>query len=131
MDISHFLVEGTHMHLIAVVQNPDDIKGFMERFKTESAHCINRLLGRKKRTVWCEGYDSPLLLTADDVVNTITYIYTNPAKDNLETSIDNYPGLSSWSMFLEHSHIKEWAWIKRPAVPCIRHSQKERGENGG
>ena len=49
--ISHFLVSGTHIHMIVRVDNPEDIPGFMERFKTESAHYINRSLGRKKRTI--------------------------------------------------------------------------------
>src|SRR5688572_30273179 len=61
--ICHFIVEGTHIHLFVVIENPDDLCGFTERFKTESAHMINRLLGRKKRTLWCEGYDSPVVLT--------------------------------------------------------------------
>jgi REP element-mobilizing transposase RayT len=117
--ICHFLVEGTHIHFILVVDNPDDVKGFMERFKTESAHYINHLLGRKKRTVWCEGYDSPVLITPEDVVSRIVYIYTNPAKDNLEDSVAKYPGLSSWEMFTKGRYEQEWAWIHRDRVPKI------------
>lgn len=107
--ICHFLVEATHIHFIMIVDNPDDIDGFAERFKTESAHRLNRILGRKKRTVWCKGYDSPTLLTEQDVIEKIIYIYTNPAKDNLEDSIESYPGLSSWRMFPRN----EWAYIPR------------------
>ena len=42
--------------------------GFMERFKCETAHAVNRLLGRRQVTVWCKGYDSPVILTLDDLV---------------------------------------------------------------
>lgn len=119
--ICHFLFESTHVHLILVVNNPDDVPGFMERFKTESAHGINNLLGRDKHTVWCEGYDSPVVLTPGDVLRRIEYIYTNPSKDNLEETIDNYPGLSSWKMFRSGNHTKLCPWIRRRQIkklPC-------------
>jgi REP element-mobilizing transposase RayT len=114
--ICHFLVEATHVHMLAIVDNPDDIKGFMERFKTESAHAINSLLGRKKRTVWCEGYDSPVLLTAEDVIRKLVYLYTNPAKDNLTSSISDYPGLSSWIMWRDGKHSFEAPQLRRRDV---------------
>ncbi|NLF26146.1 MAG: hypothetical protein GX589_10900 [Deltaproteobacteria bacterium] len=117
--VSHFLFEATHAHFVLVVDNPDDVKGFIERFKTESAHAVNRLLGRKKRTVWCRGYDSPVLLTVEDVLEKIVYLYINPAKDNLEESIKEYPGLSSWEMFSKGRHTHKWAWVHRPGIPCL------------
>ena len=66
INISHFIFSTTHLHMIVRAYNPQDIPGFMERFKTESAHYINKILGRKKRTIWCSGYDSPRLLTPKD-----------------------------------------------------------------
>lgn len=111
--ICHYLVEATHVHMILMIENPDDVKGFVERFKTESAHRINRILGREKRTVWCEGYDSPILLTPKDVIDKIVYIYTNPAKDNLEDSVDLYPGLSSWEMFRKGHFATQWKIVRR------------------
>ena len=120
LTVCHFLFEASHVHMIVVVDNPDDVKGFIERFKTESAHAINRLLGRRNRTVWCDGYDSPVLLTPQDVIREIVYTYTNPAKDNLEDSIRKYPGLSSWEMFTKGRPEQHWAWIHRDEVPCIK-----------
>lgn len=93
-----FLIEGTHIHLVLVVDNPDDVPAFIRHFKTESAHALNRILGRRKRTIWCEGYDSPVVLTLLRTLMVLTYIYSNPAKDDLEKSIDRYPGVSSWKM---------------------------------
>ncbi len=40
----------------------------MERFKCETGHAVNRLLGRRQVTVWCQGYDSPAILALDDLV---------------------------------------------------------------
>jgi REP element-mobilizing transposase RayT len=113
LQISDILVEATHLHLIAIVENPDDVKGFMERFKTESAHAINRLLGRSKRTVWCESYDSPTLLTPEDAINKIAYLYENPSKDGLEDRIELYPGISAFKLRGKDSGFFEAPLIAR------------------
>ena len=117
--ISHFIVNSTHLHLIVEVLNPDDVCGFVRYFKTESASRINAVLGRDKRTVWCEGYDSPVVLTPIRALMAISYLYANPAKDNLEVSIEKYPGISSWKMFLKGEHTKSWKWIRRPAYESL------------
>jgi hypothetical protein len=69
--ICHLLVEATHLHIIKVVHNPDDIQKFMRHFKTDSADFLNKILGRKRRTVWQNGYDSPRVLSfAEFVIGT-------------------------------------------------------------
>lgn len=126
--ISHFVVEATHLHLLLTVINPDDVDAFMRCFKTESAHMLNRLLGRKKRTVWCEGYDSPIVLTPKRALIAIAYLYANPAKDNLETSIDQYPGFSSWKMFQSGILTKRWKRFRRNHFsPLPKDAQNLRG----
>jgi REP element-mobilizing transposase RayT len=112
--ISHLLVEATHVHLVITVYNPEDVPSFIRHFKTESAHMINSLLGRKKRTIWSEGYDSPKVLTFAKAMMVVAYIYSNPAKDNLVRSIDEYPGFSSWQMFTLGECTKVWKRLRRP-----------------
>jgi hypothetical protein len=111
--ICHIIVEATHVHLVMVVINPDHVEEFFRYFKAESAHMINRLLGRSKRTLWCEGYDSPIVLTPTRALIAIAYLYSNPAKDNLETSIDRFPGFSSWKMFQSGNLSRQWKRLRR------------------
>jgi REP element-mobilizing transposase RayT len=111
--ISGFVVEGTHIHMLIVVDNPSDVPGFMRCFKVESAHMLNRILGRKKRTIWCESYDDPIVLTLPRAMLAMCYIYSNPSKDNLEESIDRYPGVTSWKMLLKGENRKSWPRLKR------------------
>jgi len=118
--ICHFVVEATHLHLIVVVQDPEDLPAFIGHFKTESAHMLNRLLGRSKRTIWCEGYDSPVVLTMNKALAVITYIYTNPAKDNLVKAIDDYPGFSSWKMFQTGQLTGHWKRLRRPLFSTLK-----------
>jgi REP element-mobilizing transposase RayT len=116
LDINHLLVNGTHMHMITRIENPLDLPKFMERFKTESAHYLNRILGRKKRTVWCARYDSPALLTKDAVMSKIAYLYTNPVKDGLIESINKYPGLSSWEHYRSNTPKMTCNYIRRDSL---------------
>jgi hypothetical protein len=126
--ICHIIVESTHIHLVLVVTNPDDVNAFFRYFKTESAHMINGLLGRDKRTLWCEGYDSPVVLTLTRALIAIAYLYANPAKDNLETSIDRYPGFSSWKMFQSGKLVRHWKRLRRPQFrPITRDANNLRG----
>ena len=126
--ICHIIVEATHIHLVLVVIDPDNVDAFFRYFKTESAHMINGLLGRNKRTVWCEGYDSPIVLTPTRALLAIAYLYANPAKDNLETSIDRYPGFSSWKMFQSGLLTRTWKRLRRPQfTPITRDANNLRG----
>jgi REP element-mobilizing transposase RayT len=126
--ICHIIVEATHVHLVMVVINPDHVEAFHRYFKAESAHMINGLLGRNKKTLWCKGYDSPIVLTPTRALAAIAYLYANPAKDNLETSIDRYPGFSSWRMFTSGRLIRQWKRLRRPKfTPITRDANNLRG----
>lgn len=113
--LCHFIVQANHVHLIFVVIDPSDASNFVGHFKAESAHRINQLLGWRKRTIWCEGFDSPLVLSPTRSLMAIAYLYANPAKDCLVDSIDEFPGTSSWGMFTKGECEKKWAFITRPA----------------
>ena len=111
-----------------MVINPDHVEAFFLHFKTESAHIINGLLARDKRTLWCEGYDSPIVLTPTRALIAIAYLYSNPAKDNLETSIDRYPGFSSWRIFQSGDFTRQWKRLRRPLfTPIARDANSLRG----
>jgi REP element-mobilizing transposase RayT len=114
--IISFVVMGNHVHLIALVEDPADVESFMERFKCETAHAVNRLLGRRQVTVWCEGYDSPAILTIDDLIEKLAYVYTNPVVAHRTDSIDNYQGVSSWQMFTSGQSTREVKRIRRPLL---------------
>jgi REP element-mobilizing transposase RayT len=133
--LCHFVIEPTHIHIIIVVENPEDVPEFMKYFKCETAHRINRVLGRRKRTVWCEGYDSPIVLTPLRALVAISYLYSNPAKDSLTYNIDEYEGVSRWNMFSKGEHSEENKIIPRDefeiqirldSVPLTRFTPSER-----
>ena len=125
--ISHYIVNGTHIHMIVRAWNPQDIPGFMERFKTESAHYLNRLVGRTRYNVWCRRYDSPRLISVARAIEKIVYIYTNPVKDGLIHDINKYPGMSSWSNFNSPRSYLKAQTIRRDDIVEVN---QDIGESG-
>lgn len=123
IDIVKYVIEPTHVHFVVVVHNPDDLKNFMDRFKTESSHFMNTLIGRRQHTIWKKGYDSPVLLTVEDVIEKLVYIETNPVKDGLVDLARDYPGCSS--LLLERSSknggtvSRSCPWVHRYMVPTL------------
>lgn len=117
--VCHFVVMTNHIHLLLVVEDPDAVAMFMDRFKTESAHFINRLLGRRRRTVWCAGYHCAPCLTVEDVLDRIVYIYANPASAHLTSTIAEYPGVNSWHLYHAEQHEMSVPWIRRSAVSAL------------
>jgi REP element-mobilizing transposase RayT len=115
--ICHLLLMGNHLHLLMLVRDPDRVAAFMNYFKTETGHAINRLLGRRKRTVWVDGYDGVPVLTVEDVIKQIAYIYTNPQKAGLVERIEEYPGFSTWGMYQSGNTSFSVPWVHRNAIP--------------
>ena len=115
-----FVVMGNHIHIIALVEDPTTLESFMERFKCETAHAINRLLGRRQVTVWCEGYDSPAILTLDDLVEKLAYLYANPVRAHRAASIRAYQGVSSWGMFTSGKVSNEVKRVRRSFLSPVQ-----------
>jgi hypothetical protein len=104
---------GNHIHLIVLVENPSMVESSMGRFKCETAHAVNRLLGRRQVTVWCEGYNSPAILTIDDLVEKLAYVYANPVRAHHSASISEYQGVSSWRIFTSEQVVREVEQVRR------------------
>ena len=118
--ICHCVFMANHVHLIIVVDNPENVPRFCEYFKRESAHAVNRLWGRVGKTVWSDGYDSPILLDAEKVISRVVYLYNNPTKANLVESIDEYNHINSWSAFLSGTLIRQQhKRVPRDKIPVV------------
>ena len=111
--LCHFVFMGNHLHLILVVESGADVSAFMGYLKGEISHSINRMLGRRQKTIWQDGYDSPLLFTTADVMRYIKYIYLNPTRSYLTSCIDEYPGVNSWNMLTSEVYEQQYKRFAR------------------
>lgn len=128
VEILDIIVQPTHIHMLIRVIDPTDFKNFIKCLKCESAHAINGILGRRKKTVWCAGYDSPYVPDLETAIEKIIYIYCNPSNDGAVDSIDQFPGLNTFKLRegmahgvlpLEKSYIQTYL-IPRPEFTKIQ-----------
>ena len=120
VEICAFNFELNHAHMLLRVADPELIPKFIGYVKQETAHALNRLLGRRRKTVWEENYDSPTILDADKALEKFEYLLLNPVKDNLADSLDEYPGASSWSMMKSGQSKRRCRAIARNKIPQLK-----------
>jgi hypothetical protein len=102
--------------MMLVVDCPQHVPAFIGYLKSEISHCINRLLGRRQRTIWQEGYDAPMLIDVASVRRYIKYIYANPTRAFLVPDIAEHPGVSSWEMFTSGKYRANHRRVSRPQL---------------
>ena len=129
--IDSISISATHIHMIVVVLNPENVSNFMKYFKAESAHALNRMRGVKKRTIWCAGYDSPpIYKSIGRLKGKMAYTLANPVKDDLVENIAEYPGINSLKYLISgREEVKiPCLWMPRcryTKLPTKRPSQGE------
>ena len=112
ISVCHFVFMANHFHMIVVVKDPSHVSPFIGYIKQATAVMINTICGLRQNTVWTDGFDTPVVLTPDKVVERIKYIYHNPTKAHLVNSINDYPGLSSWHMYKNGIKETKHLWLR-------------------
>jgi len=107
---------GTSKGNILRCLNPEDVPKFIGYLKQESAHAINQLVGRRKKTIWARGYDKPIFLDYQKFLNKFAYTILNPWKDQQVQHMDNYKGVSSWNLFMEDKDSRICRMISRSSI---------------
>ena len=120
MSVAAYCFEANHFHMFLKVLDPEDVKDFVGFVKQEIAHRVNKLLGRRKRTIWAEGYDSPPSLELSKALANFVYVLINPVKDNIVRNMDDYAGVSSWIMFRDERFSFKCKRIARDTVPTLK-----------
>jgi REP element-mobilizing transposase RayT len=114
--LCHFVFMANHPHILGVIEDPMHVIRLVQYIKRESSHAINHLFGRKRHTVWADGYDSPIILNAAKAVERIVHAYLNPQQANLEKTIEAYPHITSWQAFVDGGEELHLHRIPRNAV---------------
>lgn len=119
--VHHFIVEGTHAHIIITAKDARQCEQFYGQIKKQITDSIKRLLGQAHLNLWEDRASVIKLPTPEDVIKKIVYIYSNPSNDRLETSIAKYPGINSWKQFLAAKSLyanisSEHPWIQLPMI---------------
>jgi REP element-mobilizing transposase RayT len=124
--ICHMVVMANHIHLIIIVKDPADVPRFMDYFKTESAHVINRLMGTTGRSFWCEGYDDVPILSAKKFLERMVYLYLNPVKAKLCLRARNYKGIHTYGALINGDTTETWRKVSRSEIPELPEGELSR-----
>lgn len=123
--LCHDIWNGSHPHLIVVCKDSEQLKNFYGEVEKKITDILKRLLGLSHLEIW-DGNTSVIKIgDLEAAKERIAYLYANPAQDNLEDTIENFPGASSWAEFqrclngLEDEISSSYPWIRLPTVPRL------------
>ena len=115
--ICHYLWMSNHVHMIFIPHDPLSCVNFYQEIQKKITDTFKKLLGKRRLCLW-EG-DAVLaqILDVRKAVERVAYLYANPARANLVSSIENYPGASSWDAFYhKDEEPKEVPWLQLPTI---------------
>lgn len=118
--IHGFCAQANHQHLVIGCINPEQVPAFIGYLKQESSHAINRLLGRRRKTVWAEGYDSPIILDYEKFLFCLAYVKLNPLKDLLVSNMESFKGISTWDFFKKDRSSRKARAFSRDSIKKLK-----------
>lgn len=122
--IHHFIFEGSHPHIILTAKDADQCRKFYGQLKKQITDSCKYLLGLEHLTLWEENASVIQIATLEDAISKIGYVYANPSNDDLASSIERYPGVSSWQVFKTAERLEDCSssvhpWIQLPMIPRL------------
>ena len=101
VELSHFVDMNNHSHTLVVSNRCWKLSKFYMELKKKTTDAVKALLGLSSLSLWEDRPTVAEVATLDDAIKRIVYIYCNPSKASLCDSIEEYPGINSWSAFLQ------------------------------
>jgi len=89
-----------HSHTVAVSNECKKISKFYMELQKKTTDTVKALLRLSSLSLWEDRPTVAKIATLDDTIARIAYIYCNPSNASLSDSIEEYPGINSWSAFL-------------------------------
>ncbi len=123
--LCHDIWNGSHPHFLLVAKDANQLIAFVSEIQKRITDAMKRLLGYDQLNIW-EGY--PMIAEVADLDKAkerIAYFYANPAQDDLEDTIERFPGYSSYRGFLGcqeelgASFRESYPWIRLPSIPRL------------
>jgi hypothetical protein len=100
VDLCHFVDMNNHSHNLAVSHTGQELAKFYMEVQKKTTDAVKALLGMQQLKLWEDRPTVARVVDLEGIINRIVYIYTNPSNAALCDSIEEYPGITSWSAFL-------------------------------
>jgi hypothetical protein len=125
VQICHFVWMANHVHILLVAGNPHDFCRYYSEVMKKVTETWKSLFGLDSLLLWEKRSSVIELITPEDVEERIAYFYQNPANANLVSTIDKYPGLSSWYFFqgfndsVDSVYTRAVKWYQYNLLPAL------------
>lgn len=122
--ICHFLWMQNHLHLLFIAKDAAACAQFYSELMKKVTDYLKCLLGASSLELWEKGGAVVSeVLDLNAAIGRVAYLYANPSKADLETTVSKYPGFSSWKAFTSdpgaECHLEEVPWVRLPAVSAL------------
>jgi len=97
--LCNFVEMNNHVHQHCIPNEPQQHTKFYMEYQKKVTDTVRRLTKRSRLLLWEKRPSVMKLAELEDAIQRLVYIFLNPAKAGLETSIDVYPGLTTWKAF--------------------------------
>jgi hypothetical protein len=111
--------------MIIVAWDSHQCVNFYCEVQKKITEALKRLLGLHHLQIW-EGRAAVIeIRDLKKAKERVAYLYANPAQDNLEETIERFPGYSSWKPFLRCKDSlaaqdkKFIPWLRLPSIPKL------------
>lgn len=101
VELCHFVDMNNHSHTMAVSITGENLSKFHMELKKKTTDAVKALLGLSSLSLWEDRTGVIKIATLEDAIARVVYIYCNPSNAGLCDSVEDYPGLSSWTAFKE------------------------------
>ncbi|MEN9846482.1 MAG: hypothetical protein RIS36_1629 [Pseudomonadota bacterium] len=101
VELCHFVDMNNHSHTFALSNKCEKLSKFYMELQKKTTDAVKALLGLPSLSLWEDRPTAAEVATLDDAIKRIVYIYCNPSNASLSDSIEQYPGINSWSAFLQ------------------------------
>jgi hypothetical protein len=97
--LCNFVEMNNHNHTHVIPSAPKLFAFFYKEVKKQCTEAVKALLGLPRLRLWEARSTVAVIPRLEDAIARLVYLFCNPAKAGLVDSIDEFPGLNSWSYF--------------------------------
>ncbi|HEY3570031.1 MAG TPA: transposase [Thermoanaerobaculia bacterium] len=124
MDVAAVSVLSNHFHILLIVDDAQEVSGFMRDLQSKLAREANRLTGWRG-PVFERRYDMTVVTDEEPAqVERLKYVLANGAKENLVERVCQWPGVHSAEALI-HGATLEGHWFDRTRQYVARNQREE------
>lgn len=130
VELCHFVDMNNHSHTMAVSTTITKLSKFHMELKKKTTDAVKALLRMRSLSLWEDRTGVFEIMSLDDAIERVVYIYSNPSKASLCESIEQYPGISSWAAFkkcepsIDAKVIIDARWYPVSEIPSLPTDRK-------